>query len=60
MNMKKPTVVEIFKIISREKFMLRLVEHEKSFITSRPGVSERLHSVLVAFHGCLNVQFYMC
>ena len=35
-NMKMPTVVGIFIFISRENFMLSGVEHEKSFITSRP------------------------
>ena len=32
-------IVGIFIFISRENFMLSWVEHEKSFITSRPGIS---------------------
>ena len=35
-NMKMPTIVGIFIFISRENFMLRCVEHEKSFITLGP------------------------
>ena len=38
-NMKMPTIVGIFIFISRENFMLSWVEHEKSFITSRPDLS---------------------
>ena len=34
-----PTIVGIFKFISREIFILSCVEHEKSFITSGPKVS---------------------
>ena len=34
--MKMPTIVGIFIFISRENFMLSLVEHEKGFITSEP------------------------
>ena len=40
-NMKMPTVVGIFMFISRENFMLSLFEHEKSFITSGPGLSKQ-------------------
>ena len=36
-NVKMPTVVGILTFMSRKKFMLNLVEHEKSFITSGPG-----------------------
>ena len=35
-NMKMPTIVGIFISISREKFMLSWVKHEKIFITSGP------------------------
>ena len=35
-ELKMPTIVGIFIFISRENFMLSLVEHEKSFITLRP------------------------
>ena len=38
-NMKMPTIVGIFIFISRENFMHSCVEHEKSFITSRPNQS---------------------
>ena len=34
---KMPTIVGILTFISRIIFMLSLVEHEKSFITSDPG-----------------------
>ena len=37
--MKMPTIVGIFIFISRENFMLSSAEHEKSLITSGPGVS---------------------
>ena len=33
-NMKMPTIVGIFILISRENFMLSYVEHEKRLITS--------------------------
>ena len=33
---KMPTIVGLFIFNSRENFMLSLVEHEKSFITSGP------------------------
>ena len=36
-NAKMPTIVGILIFISRINFMLSWVEHEKSFITSRPG-----------------------
>ena len=36
-NVKVPTVVGILTFMSRKNFMLSLLEHEKSFITSRPG-----------------------
>ena len=39
-NMKMPTIVGIFIFISREIFMLSWVEHEKGFITWRPGFLE--------------------
>ena len=35
-NMKMPTIVGIIIFISRENFMLSLVKHERSFITSGP------------------------
>ena len=38
-NVKMPTVVSILTFISRLNFMLSLSEHEKSFITSGPGLS---------------------
>ena len=36
-HVKTPTIVVIFTFMSRKKFMLSCVEHEKCFITSRPG-----------------------
>ena len=37
-NMKMPTIVGILIFISRENFMLSLVEHEKTFITLEPDM----------------------
>ena len=39
-NVKMPTIVGISTFMSTINFMLSLVEHEKSFITSRPGSLE--------------------
>ena len=36
-NVKMPTIVGILTFMSRKNFMLKRVEHEKSFITSGPG-----------------------
>ena len=36
-NVKMPTIVGILTFMSRKYFVLSSVEHEKSFITSRPG-----------------------
>ena len=44
-NMKMPTIVGIFIFISKKNFMLSWVEHEKSFITSRPD-ADRLYAAL--------------
>ena len=38
-NVKMPTVVGILTFMSRINFVLSLVEHEKSFITSWPSHS---------------------
>ena len=38
-NVKMPTIVGILTFMSRKKFMLSWVEHEKSFITSGPGLN---------------------
>ena len=35
-NVKMPTIVGILTFMSRKHFMLRVVEHEKGFITSGP------------------------
>ena len=37
-NVKMPTIVGILTFMSRKIFMLSSVEHEKSFITSGPGI----------------------
>ena len=37
-NVKMPTIVGILTFMSRINFVLSLVEHEKSFITSGPDV----------------------
>ena len=36
-NMKLQTIVGMFVFSSKENFMFNSVEHEKSFIFSRPG-----------------------
>ena len=38
-NVKMPTIVGILIFMSRINFELSLAEHEKSFITSDPGIS---------------------
>ena len=47
-NVKILTIVGILTFMSKKNFMLSRVEHEKSFITSRPA-HVRLHS---AFTEC--------
>ena len=43
-----PTIVGILTFMSRKKFMLSWVEHEKSFITSGPGLAhQKRHSIQV-------------
>ena len=37
-NVKMPTIVGIFAFMSRINFVLSRVEHEKRFITPRPGL----------------------
>ena len=37
-NVKMPTIVGILTFMRRKNFMLSSVEHEKSFITSGPGI----------------------
>ena len=37
-NVKMPTIVGILTFMSKQNFMLSWVEHEKSFITSGPGL----------------------
>ena len=39
-KVKMPTTVGILTFMSRKNFMLSSVEHEKSFRTSRPGVTK--------------------
>ena len=51
-NMKMPTIVGIFVFISRENFMLSLVEHEKSFITLGPGQTVSIWFCLRCFWSC--------
>ena len=48
--MKMPTVVGIFIFISRENFMLSGVQHEKSFITWKPGVIQKSVAILKFAH----------
>ena len=42
-NVKMPTIVGILTFIGRKNFMLSRVEHEKSFITSGPGILSCLY-----------------
>ena len=37
-NVKMPTIVGILTFMSRKTYMPSLVEHEKSFMTSSPGI----------------------
>ena len=37
-NMKMPTIVDIFISIGRENFMLSRIEHKNKFIISGPGI----------------------
>ena len=50
-NVKMLTIVDILTFISMINFMLRGVEHEKSFITSEPGVGTL--SITAALFFCL-------
>ena len=50
--MKMPTIVGIFIFISRENFMLSLVKHEKSFITSGHGLIQSCGIVNFLPYGC--------
>ena len=43
-NVKMPTIVGILTFMSGKNFMLSLVEHEKSFITSRSGLVIKLEN----------------
>ena len=46
LNVKMPTIVGILTIRSRKNFMLNLVEHEKSFITSGLIVGDHNYSAI--------------
>ena len=48
-NVKMSAIVGILTFMSRLKFITNLVEHEKSYITSRPGWN-CLFSSLAEFH----------
>ena len=45
-NVKMPTIVGILTFMSRKNFMLNSIEHEKSFITSGPGL-QSFHKIKV-------------
>ena len=47
-KVEMPTIVGISTFMSKKKFMLSLVEHEKSFITSGHGIG---NSVSLTFEG---------
>ena len=44
LNVKMTTIVGILTLMSRKNFMLTRVEHEKSFITSGPGIVGLLYT----------------
>ena len=46
-NVKMPTIVGILTFMSRKNLILNWVEHEKSFITSGPGLVYRTVSQLL-------------
>ena len=47
-NFKMPTTVGILKFMTRTNFTLSSAEHEKSFITSGPGLSTGwLHMIVL-------------
>ena len=48
-HVKKPKIVGILTFMSKKNFMLSRVEHEKSFITSGPGLSRKNALSLAAF-----------
>ena len=56
-NVKMPTTVGILTIMSRKNFMLNSVEHEKSFITSGPGLG-LLQRLSVSISCLVNGQFH--
>ena len=58
-NMKMPTIVGIFILISRENFMLSCVEHENSFITSGPDQPVQMRRLIsaIAVHISLKDSF---
>ena len=45
-NVKMPTIVGILTFKSRKNFMLNSVEHEKSFITSGPGLPMSIYGTV--------------
>ena len=50
LNVKMPTIVGILTFMSTKNFMLNSVEHEKSFITSRPGTDSEASVCLLLFN----------
>ena len=44
-NVKMPTVVGILTFMSRINFVLSLVEHRESFITSGPGETVHMYRI---------------
>ena len=48
-NVKMQTVVGILSFMSRLNFVLSWVEHEKSFITSRPGFPQKFKNTIPWF-----------
>ena len=57
-NVKMPTIVGILTFMSRINFLLSLVEHEKSFITSGPGLLLMLiYRIVTSLNYAVNFVF---
>ena len=54
-NVKMPTIVDILTFMSRINFVLRLVEQEKSFITSRSSLSPAMYASIMILQNKTNL-----
>ena len=59
-HVKMPTIVGILTFMSGENFLLSCVEHEKSFITSGPGLSVPVHRVIHMSVPVHTEQYILC